>query len=94
MTYETKKNVPFFKKNGKERKDRNVLLIRTDAQPCISATLLNQTVHEHPEPGFWVEQQPFFCPAPAPTPTLLLKYVIFYVSKICFVFSIIKYSIK
>ena len=60
----------------------------------IFATLLNQTVHEHPEPGFWVEQQPFFCPAPAPTPTLLLKYVIFYVSKICFVFSIIKYGIK
>ena len=47
MTYETKKNVPFFYKkqerkqrsecsfikNGKERKDRNVLLKRTDAQP-------------------------------------------------------------
>ena len=26
ITYETKKNVPFFFKNGKERKDRFVLL--------------------------------------------------------------------
>ena len=47
MTYETKKNLPFFYKkrkrtqrlersfikNGKERKDRNILLKRTDAQP-------------------------------------------------------------
>ena len=48
MTYETKKNIPFFYKDrkrtqrwfcsfikiGKERKERNVLLKRTDAQPC------------------------------------------------------------
>ena len=68
MTYETKKNIPFFYKkrkrtqrsecffnkeqkrtqrsfrsfikNGKERKDRNVLLKRTDAQPCNNVTKL------------------------------------------------------
>ena len=49
MTYETKKNVPFFykkwkrmqrsersfKKNGKEHKDRNVLLQRTEKNAKI-----------------------------------------------------------
>ena len=54
MTYETKKNVPFFYKkwkrmqrsersfikNGKECKDRKLLLKRMDAQPCLQEAVL------------------------------------------------------
>ena len=36
-----------FEKNGKERKERNVLLKRTDAQPCFTVHVHNYTVRLH-----------------------------------------------
>ena len=54
------------------RKNKMVLLC------VISAPFRKQTVREAPEPdcrsrpeaGFWMEPEPFFCPASAPNPTL------------------------